>query len=312
MRAIHAGAMNPHWITFGAAVVTMAAALAGWYLVRGSTAVPATMWAAAAALALAYEAAVTATGGLQGQAAESCARLVVVAFGVGPAMSVLGAKRPQHGVWQFIVAALVGVLSMPAVTAVLVRPGSMPDLHLLEQLFLPLLVAIGFLNFIATTRFASAIMVAGGQVVLMWSFLPIVGDGQRLPTTVEAIGAWVMAAGAILAALQAMWWPASAWVARGASGAIDRPLIALRETLGAAWTLRVIERFNAVAVERGWPCRLRFAGLVLTQDARDGRWEADAIRCVRSLLRRFASAAWIERHSGQSPIRSLLADKTVD
>jgi hypothetical protein len=72
---------------------------------------------------------------------------------------------------------------------------------------------------------------------------------------------------------------------------------ALRETLGAAWTLRIAERFNAVAESRGWPCRLRFDGLHVSDDAEGCEWHADAIRTGRALLRRFASPDWMQRHA---------------
>lgn len=290
--------MNPIWVTCGAAVVTAAVAAAGGYLVRGSTAVPAAVWAVVAALALGGEAAAGAMGWLTDPPARSAARLVVVALGVCPAMSILGAKRPQHAVWQLIVATLACVLSMPALTAVLIRPGSMPELHLIERCFLPLLVVIGWLNFVATQRSIAALLVAAGQFALLWPFLPIVGNGSALPAGVEAAFTGVLAGGAILAAAQAVWWPASRQGARGRMLAIDSPILALRETLGAAWTLRVIERFNAVAGERGWPCRLLFAGLEVDPAASHERWEAEAVRCVRSLLRRFVSTEWLARHGG--------------
>jgi hypothetical protein len=100
-----------------AAIVAAAAACLGAFLVRGSTAVPAAAWACAAALALAAESAVRATGGLTEPAAFAAARLGVVALAMCPTMSLLGAKRPQHGVWQFIVASLAGILALPAVSA---------------------------------------------------------------------------------------------------------------------------------------------------------------------------------------------------
>jgi hypothetical protein len=82
-------------------------------------------------------------------------------------------------------------------------------------------------------------------------------------------------------------------------GAIDRPFLALRETLGAAWTLRIAERFNAVATERHWPCQLGFRGLVLMEGGAGAvGWERDVLRCCRALLRRFVSDAWLARHGG--------------
>lgn len=305
--------MNFVWITCGAAVVTAVVAVAGGYLVRGTTAVPAAAWAALAAAMLAGEAAATATGLLVEPASESAMRLVVAALAVCPTMSLLGAKRPQHGVWQFIVATLAFVLALPAVTSTLVRPGGLPDVHLLERFFLPILVILGWMNFAATRHGAAAVLVAAGQLSLMWIFLPGVEQGQPLSAGADAAAATVVASGAVLAAVQSAWWPAglaNTTVIAGTTGMtgtagagslaaiIDRPVLAMRETLGAAWTLRIAERFNSVAAERGWPCRLRFTGLVVDSQAAGGLWEREAIRCVRSLLRRFASPGWLHRHGG--------------
>jgi hypothetical protein len=77
---------------------------------------------------------------------------------------------------------------------------------------------------------------------------------------------------------------------------IDRPYAALRETLGAAWTLRIAERFNTVATERGWPCRLSFRGLEVGGDPDDLEWHRDAMRALRALFRRFVTAEWLARH----------------
>ena len=305
--------MNFVWITCGAAIVTAVVAVAGGYLVRGTTAVPAAAWAALAAAMLAGEAAATAAGWLVEPASQSAMRLVVAALAVCPTMSLLGAKRPQHGVWQFIVATLAFVLALPAVTSTLVRPGGLPDVHLLERFFLPILVVLGWMNFAATRHAAAAVLVAAGQLSLMWIFLPGVEQGQPLSAGADAAAATVVASGAVLAVVQSAWWPAGMASTTGIAGTtgmtgtagagslaaiIDRPVLAMRETLGAAWTLRIAERFNSVATERGWPCRLRFTGLVVDSQAAGGLWEREAIRCVRSLLRRFASPGWLHRHGG--------------
>ncbi|MFM8805341.1 MAG: hypothetical protein ACKOK8_15780, partial [Planctomycetia bacterium] len=129
------------------AAALLAASVAAWgaWLVRGSTAVPAALWAVAACLTLAAELGMRATGGLADPAVAAAARLVVVSLSLCPAMSLLGAKRPQHGVWQLIVATLAVVLAMPAASAVFMRPGSLPDPHPLERCFMPLLVLVGWM-----------------------------------------------------------------------------------------------------------------------------------------------------------------------
>jgi hypothetical protein len=290
--------MNPHGITAAAAVVTAVAAALGAVLVRGTTAAPAAIWAVAASLGLAIEASCTEAGWLAEAPARAASRLVIVSLAVCPVMSILGAKRPQHGVWQFIVATLAFVLAMPAVTAVLVRPGSIPDLHMIERVFLPLLVGVGWMNYVATRRSLAASLVSAGQIGLMWAYVPLVGHGEPLAPNHEALAALLIAAGAVLAGAQAVLWPVTSNVSEGFAASVNPPFLALRETLGAAWTLRIAERFNTVAAERAWPCRMRFAGAVVDPDAIPGCWEEEARRCLRSLLRRFVSVRWLRQHAG--------------
>jgi hypothetical protein len=289
--------IRPEVVTCIAALATALAAAVGGWLARGSTAVPAAAWAVAAALALAGEAGWRAAGGLADSAAHASARLVVAALAVCPAMSLLGAKRPQHGVWQLIVATLFCVLALPAASAVLVRPGSMPDPHVLERFFLPLLVAVGWMNFVATSRGLAATLVAGGQAALMLPFLPGVSTAGP-DVRWDAAAAGVLAVGAVLAVVQSVLRPAGRGLRQGFPAVIDPPFLALRETLGAAWTLRIAERFNAVAESRDWPCRLRFGGVEMIGGKAAGDWQRDAVRCCRAILRRFVTGGWLERHGG--------------
>lgn len=293
-----------------AAAVSAAVAAWGVYRVRGSTAVPAGLWAVAACLSLAIEMGARAAGSLSVPAAAS-ARLTVVSLSLCPAMSLLGAKRPQHGVWQLIVATLALVLSMPGLSALLMRPGGMPDVHLLERCFMPLLVFVGWMNFAATRRAAAVTSVAAAQVLLMRGFLPGVateavmhaasaGGRASFQGGLDALAAGLLLMGTALAAaaLGSHNGPRrSVFAARHpVACVIDPPFLALRETLGAAWTLRIAERFDAVADARGWPCRLRFGGLETGGDAADTFWHRDSLRAFRALARRFVTDEWLARH----------------
>ena len=281
-----------------AATVAAVCAAVGAWLVRGSTAVPAAAWGVAAAAALALEMAARAAGGLVDPAAAAAVRLVAAALSVCPAMALLGAKRPQHGVWQFIVATLAVVLALPAVAATLVRPGTFPDVHLLGRGFLLVLVVVGWLNFVATRRGAAATLVAAGQGILLRAFLPVTVSGPEHDPLADMVGCLLVGLGAAVAAAQSApaAWHAPARRGDALAARIDRPYLALRETLGAAWTLRIAERFDAVAAARGWPCRLRFGGLEPGPSGGDTAWHHDAERLLRSLLRRFVSPAWLRRH----------------
>jgi hypothetical protein len=287
----------PEMIMFFAALATAAAAVAGGFLVRGSTAVPAAAWGVVAAVALAIDAGSRAGGWLVDPAARASVRLAVVALAVCPAMSLLGAKRPQHGVWQLIVGTLFIVLAMPAASAALVRPGSMPDIHLLERFFLPVLVAVGWMNFLTTRHGLAASLVAAGQAGFVLPFLPGMSQANPPVAHVDAVCGCLLAAGGGLAVVQSAGWPVRAAGRAGLAAIIDPPFLALRETLGAAWTLRIIERFNSMAAARSWPCRLRFGGLEVS-DGTGSEWQREAVRGCRSILRRFVSVEWLERHGG--------------
>ena len=294
-------------LPFVAALVTVVAACAGAFLARGTTAVPAAWWAGGAALAFAVESAVRASGGLTDPASQASARLAVAAFSLCPIMSLLGAKRPQHGVWQFIVASLAGIIALPAASAALVRPGSPPDVHALQRWFMLALVLVAAMNFAATRHGVAAMVVAVGQLILIRQFMPFVDSLKQQGAALDAVAAWLVAMGGIVAAAQSWLWPAQQRVVgnelasrRGGGAdlaAFGAAYLALRETLGAAWTLRIAERFNAVAESRGWPCRLRFDGLHVGGDPDDRAWRGDALRTGRALLRRFVSTDWMRRHA---------------
>ena len=297
-------------LPFVAALVTLVAACAGAFLARGTTAVPAAWWAGGAALAFAVESAVRASGGLTDPASQASARLAVAAFSLCPIMSLLGAKRPQHGVWQFIVASLAGIIALPAASAALVRPGSPPDVHALQRWFMLALVLVAAMNFAATRHGVAAMLVAVGQLILMRQFMPFVDSLKQQGAALDAVAAWLVATGAIVAAAQSWLQQAQRRVVgsevaevatrRGSQAdlaAFGTAYLALRETLGAAWTLRIAERFNVVAESRGWPCRLRFDGLHVGADPDDREWRGDALRTGRALLRRFASTDWMRRHA---------------
>lgn len=283
-----------------AALVVAAVAAAGAVLARGSTAVPAALWASAAGLCLAVEMGCRAAGWCVDPGVAAAVRLGTVAVAACPTMSLLGAKRPQYGVWQFIVASLGAVLALPALSAALVRPGTPPDVHMLERCFMLVLALIGWMNFAGTRRAVAAAFATVGLVVLMRDLLPVTWPvsaavGERLDTA----AALLLTAGAVVALIQSIRGRRGRDTSRAApavTARIERPFLALRETLGAAWTLRIIERFNTVATARGWPCRLSFNGLEAGGDPADTTWHRDALRAFRAIMGRFVTGDWLRRH----------------
>ena len=293
--------------TSGVAIIFVILSCCAAWFVRGSTAVPAAIWSAAASLFFAMTTLQQATENLD-IATLGIYRVVVAALSVCPVMSLLGAKRPQHGVWQFIVGTLAAVLALPAASAILIHPGSLPDLHILGRFFLPVLVIVGWMNFMGTRRAVAATLVAVGHFGLIWPLLPGIQLEGALPQPTRDLAAIsCMTAGGFLAVFQAVF----ARLRRRlvVTDRVKLPLknaefeyrvntcfLALRETLGAAWTLRLAERFDQIAGRHGWPVRLTFQGLQMQEESPEASWEPDALRAMEALMKRFVSSAWLERH----------------
>ena len=294
-------------ITSGVAIIFVILSCCAAWFVRGSTAVPAALWSTAAALFFALTTLQQTTENLD-IATLGIHRVVIAALSVCPVMSLLGAKRPQHGVWQFIVGALAAVLALPAASAILIHPGSLPNLHILGRFFLPVLVLVGWMNFIGTRRAAAATLVAVGHFGLIWPLLPGIQLEDALPQPArDLVAISCMTTGGFLGLAQAVF----ARLRRRlvlADGdrlplessefkyRVNTCFLALRETLGAAWTLRLAERFDQMARRRGWPVQLTFQGLQMQEELREASWEPDALRAMEALMKRFVSSAWLKRH----------------
>ena len=293
--------------TGGVAIILVALSCCAAWFVRGSTAVPAALWSATASAVFAITTLQQATEDPD-IATLGIHRVVVAAFSVCPVMSLLGAKRPQHGVWQFIVATLAAVLALPVAAAVLIRPGSLPDLHILGRFFLPVLVIAGWMNFVGTRRAVAATLVAIGHFGLIWPLLPGIQLADALPQATRDLAAVsCMTSGGLLALYQTLF-TRSRRLSVLADGVqlssenaefvrhVNACFFAFRETLGAAWTLRLAERFDLMATQRGWPVRLTFHGVRLQKESQGSNWQPDAARVMEALLRRFVSSSWLTRH----------------
>lgn len=293
----------------GSLLAALAAGLGCWRA-RGSTAVPAAAWAVCAACAVSVDAGLHVAGWVADPAQAASARLCVAAVLVCPAMSVLGAKRPQHGIWQMIVASLAVVVAMPAASAEFVRPGSPPAVHIVVRFFLVVLAAVGWMNYVGTLRRVPATLVTLGGLILVRGFLPGI-DPERAADSpwLDVSAAWLLAAGGMLAVVPRA---GSCEGGRVLRDEIDMPYRSLRETLGLAWTLRIAERFNGLAESRGWPCRLDADGLDASGEALDRSWHADAVRTFESIVQRFVSHDWLARHRGDASRTAPVADGGVD
>jgi hypothetical protein len=215
-----------------------------------------------------------------------------------PGIAVMGAKRPQDRAWKFIVASLWGVLALPAAKVLVLPAANTLTLHPAQAWFLLALVSLGVLNWLPTRFGVAALLAGAGLLLLLAGHLPL------LPT----VDGPVRSTGSLACFLIAQLWV----VSRLTSGATTTPdprtrlWLEFRDLFGAFWSLRVAERWNAVAAERHWPMLLGWRGFYGLEPATpegvcppDGMEEGD--RALHSLLRRFVDREWIARRTGGGP-----------
>lgn len=214
-----------------------------------------------------------------------------------PLMAVLGAKRPQHRGWQFVVATLLVVLWLPAAQAAVFWPQAPLALHPAMELFLALLVVLGALNYIATRNAVPVLLACAGQALLLHEHLPLVRSATE--SWLSASQGPLGAAGLFLLSLVAARWRAARWA--GPPPGIDRAWLAFRDRFGTFWGLRVLGRFHAAAVICRWPVTLGWHGLVPLSSAPDApapsaQQQQSMVEQMATLLRRFESPLWLQTH----------------
>jgi hypothetical protein len=185
-------------------------------------------------------------------------------------VAVLGARQPGMGAWNFVVAGLLAILSLPLVE----QPWSSPQCHLDEPrtLFLAGILAVGILNYLPTRWVL--VSAAGG----LWA-------GTELWRLVQAPEAGPSIVMAILFA--ALVWSACDRKPE-AAGEFDALWLAFRDSYGLVWGLRVEEQFNHAAQHAGLPVRLKWNGVVTVANAAiDEHVRQEALRTLEAVLKRF-------------------------
>jgi hypothetical protein len=217
--------------------------------VAGTTLSAAWCWAAAAwvaVIAASWIGRLAAAQGDEGDWRQSL-QMAAALTTVCPAMALLGAKRPQHVAWQWIVLSLWVVLSLPAGEWLLFA--APPNVHTARRWFLLVLLVPGIVNYLPTRHAVAALLFGAGQVVLLAAYLP----GGSLPAADHTLPAL----GLIVAAMVVAQRPR-----RPMTGGdpLERLWRDFCDLYGLVWGLRVAERFNASAATNGWPVRLVWRG----------------------------------------------------
>jgi hypothetical protein len=221
----------------------------------------------------------------------------------GPVVAVLGAKRPQDRAWQWIVLTLLIVLALPSGEFLLLRRGTPFTLHAARAWFLAILAAVGWCNYLPTRYWLAATCFFMAQLCQLAAYLPWLLWPQPEWQAWLGLGLFAASAGSACAARL-----------RFASTPWDRLWIDFRDTFGAVWGLRVMERFNAAMRAGNCPVQLTWHGLCAAQLPVTSRMSAAATgvpvpldpemlaavsRNLQPLLRRFVSDRWLAVRIGE-------------
>lgn len=234
-------------------------------------------------------------------------QFIAAAFTFCPPMAVLGAKRPQHIAWQFIVLALWLTAILPVLETALRGRGEVFEVSTVRSWFLLILIVVGVVNYLPTRFAAASLLYGGAQATLFWAYLPFGSATSVAHQTAYGLGLFVAAL------FMAAWSTGRNWrAALHERERRDDHLTGLnyvwrefRDWFGLVWGLRIIERVNASAAMYGWNLRLDWHGLHATKpDGAADNASSDTVpeaqvvaleQSLRTLLRRFVSREWIDR-----------------
>jgi len=223
-----------------------------------------------------------------------------------PIVALLGAKRPQHRAWQWIVLSLWVVLAMPAATALFFSQPTF-DPGILWSWFLLILVVMTSTNYLPTCYWPAGLLVGTSQIFLLSNQLP---GGRHLVRWLDPHSShWIATAALALLLLAVIF---VQWISRARRAwnpnlvtPLDRIWRDFRDSYGALWGLRIVDRLNSAAKSHRGNIYLRWNGFRHSGDgSTDTAGNPPGMpleitmpleQIFVSLLRRFVSIEWIDQ-----------------
>lgn len=269
---------------------------------RGTTLVAPAAWSGLSLATLAL-ATVCETLLQPGEKAESWRYLAAVGT-FCPVMALLGAKRPQHTAWQWIVGSLWGLLALPALESLVLRPGDALYIAPAWRWLVAILWAIEAMNHVPTRYWPSACLALLGQGVLLRGCWPVEASWLAsfgLNTAgLNCTGLALLVASLALVVLGLPRLPA------GITG-LDRVWIDFRNSFGAAWGLRIIQRLQETSRLRGWGVNATWQGFATNtgEQSLSRETAAHVEQALESLLWRYVSKPWIATRMQRDVVEDL-------
>jgi hypothetical protein len=170
-------------------------------------------------------------------------------------------------------------------------------------LFYALLVVTGTSNFAATSLAAPMLLIALGFAAEVWILTHSSLEFSELrPVQLLAHSGWISGLLLLDPRLQNRLKPPE--------GETDRLWFWFRDRWGAAWALRIIDRFNREAEVTGSSFRLTWRGLLPNETTKAD--EAEKSRTILStLLKRFATSARLKSVVDHDPQRGSLPQRSA-
>lgn len=296
-------------------VVWALALLLGIFFVRGCLRLQGTtltapcLWALAAIVALACVPALDCyVEPAMPPINRSALQFAAVALTFCPIMAVLGAKRPQHRGWQWVVFSLWIVIVWPAAQAVILPQGLYVELFIAWKLFLAGLISIGLMNYLPTRFASAALLTALGQIVLLDDYLGNFANIDSQWTLAVGLGCFTCAAilasrpdlsaksflrdtaQRVLAKEQRQTIPDDKETGDLSPHSLASSTIQwrrFRDAFGAFWSLRILGQINQNAEVRKWPMRLHWSGFIIQESLPTDQQIAELEQQMATLLRRF-------------------------
>ena len=174
-------------------------------------------------------------------------------------VSVLGARRPGETAWAILCGLFIGIGLLPLMEGMaLSKPFDILDRLRLDSpwnWFFLLVVFAGISNYIPTRHFKSSICLALGLVVHLYMIWRPAGRAEW-----RGDFWWVLPWCISITVLMPAVWNTRGMRSNPADSFHD-VWLPFRDAWGAAWALRVLERFNQASIKNQWPLRLQWFGL---------------------------------------------------
>lgn len=220
-----------------------------------------------------------------------------------PMVALLGARRPQHSAWQFVVATLYAILLVPAVQGGRAGGGFVIDAP--WSWFMLGLIGVGFLNLLPTRFWPAVVALAIGQLSMLSPYLFSIAAPTWAPQQTRLL----VGISLLILSLFLLRWRAAVVLRSPAwrdCEPLDRLWLDFRDAFGVLWALRVQQRVNAAAAQYGWPVALSWDGFYdrlsnQPATAMPAEIRAGVEHVMRTVLWRFMSPQWMAERLSRMP-----------